>query len=97
MTDRFMKIEPSVVAAMHRKAEQAAIMRAYVESCAHRAMADMRGDDVTPEVAARAVATWNAVVEVEREMNMPVPAYIAPVKRWAGGPATGDAWYWDRP
>lgn len=24
-----------------------------------------------------------------------VPAYVMPVKRWAGGPPELDAWYWD--
>lgn len=28
--------------------------------------------------------------------SMQVPAYIKPVKRWAGGPRELDLWYWDK-
>jgi len=33
----------------------------------------------------------------DERQRTPVPAYIAPVKRWAGGQIEIDAWYWDRP
>jgi len=28
--------------------------------------------------------------------HLPVPAYLKPVKRWAGGTPAMDLWYWDR-
>jgi hypothetical protein len=92
--NRYLHMSEAEVIRLNRKADQAAAMRAYHQECADRAMADLRSGDY-----ARFEAVWNALLESEQSIAppLPVPAYIRPVKRWAGGPADLDAWYWDHP
>ena len=96
----YLHMSEEEVVRRHIKGTQAARMRAYIEACAQRAMPIFAGHGEpvpSPEETEVAIATWNAVVANEQTMApMPVPAYIFPVKRWAGGDSrTTDNWYWD--
>lgn len=103
--DVFWLIPEPEVARLQRKAAQAQRMRDYVNECANRALSLITGSSAAPKELGLTtetaemelgLAVFQAVVDCEQKLGLPVPAYIAPVKRWAGGPSlTTDNWYWD--
>jgi len=94
MADRFWKLTKDEVASMQKEAREAAALRADL---------DRRCLEATEVICglSDAMSVEEAQEEYQKAADVlqkaPVPAYIAPVKRWAGGPPESDAWYWDRP
>lgn len=103
--DRFWRIPEAEVLRLQRKAEQAeAMWKAHQEvidrllpkigesgwEAVWTAVNDSQG-------WAQWIGTGPDDPDAERKPLEPLPvgAYIAPVKRWAGGPPEMDAWYWD--
>lgn len=87
----FHRIPEAEVLRLFRKARQAQLIREAHNDVAVRAAAEIESE--------RGEAAFRAVVDSEQRFSppLPVPAYIAPVKRWAGGDAEMDLWYWDFP
>ncbi len=92
--NRFWKLTEAEVTSMQEEARKATALRADINRRRQEAMEAICGlnNSMTVEEALKA---FRAADDEEREI--PIPAYIAPVKRWAGGKADLDAWYWDRP
>ena len=92
--NRFTRLSPEQVFAALEAAEAARLARADHERRARAALDDAeRAVNGSPEWEA-ALERWLAV-DMERD-TAPIAAYLAPVKRWSGGPAVLDNWYWDR-
>ncbi len=91
---KFWKLSEAEVAFLQEEARKATILRADIDRRCQAAVDVICGRSDAMTVEEALVAFEAAVAE---EKAAPVPAYIAPVKRWAGGPPDIDAWYWDRP
>ena len=92
--NRFTRLSPEQVFSMFEAAEAASRAKVDRDERARAALDDAwRAVNGSPEWEA-AMEHWLAV-DMERD-TAPVAAYLAPVKRWGGGPAILDNWYWDR-
>lgn len=92
--NRFWKMTKEEVAALQKEAREAAALRADIDRRCLEATEVICGlsDAMTVEEALEAFQA-----AADEKQKAPVPAYIAPVKRWAGGNVDRDAWYWDYP
>jgi hypothetical protein len=92
--NRFSHLTEDEVTSLQREAAEAQKVRDDIDRRAQDALDVICGRSDAMSVE-EALAQFKEATEEEREA--PIPAYIAPVKRWAGGPPEIDAWYWDRP
>ena len=94
--DRFWRLPEDEVDEMRRKADRAKAawdLLRKVDDVAIGLISE--APDINSGVAAKMLDILEAT-NVLRE-HLPIPAYIAPIKRWGGGPVEMDNWYWDRP
>jgi hypothetical protein len=92
--DRFSRLSETEVAEMQSKARAAEVAWNALRKIDDVAIGLIAGSSTTDRHVASAMQDVLDAANTLRD-HLPVPAYIAPVKRWAGGP--GDNWYWDRP